>query len=59
MDKQKKNDSKIKKIAKKISEIWQESNSEFSQDISSDILGSYTGTAKDGSFEPEQDADDL
>jgi|GEM_PF-2699046 len=58
MDKRKKNESKIKQITKKISEIWQENNSEFSNDISSDILGSYTGTGKDD-LEPEQDPDDL
>ena len=45
-------------MTKKISEIWQNNSSEVTDDIASDILGSYTGNPKDSSV-PEQDADDL
>ncbi len=58
MDKKRKKELKIKQITRRIAEVWQSNNSEYSDDIASDILGSYTGNPKD-SFEPEQDADDL
>lgn len=58
MDKKRKKEQKIKSMTKKISEIWQNNNSETTDDIASDILGSYTGNPKDGTI-PEQDADDL
>lgn len=58
MDKKEKKERKIKSMTKKISEIWQNSSAEVTDDIASDILGSYTGNPRDSSV-PEQDADDL
>ncbi len=49
MEKRKKNLKKIKEEA--LSGTMRDTNS-------TDVLGSYTGTARDGG-EPEQDADDL
>ncbi|MDR0314638.1 MAG: hypothetical protein LBH71_01645 [Oscillospiraceae bacterium] len=43
-----------KSFHRQIAEIWRSKNSE----ISSDVLGSYTGTPKDDE-RPDQDADDL
>ncbi|MEG0979290.1 MAG: hypothetical protein RR911_04345 [Oscillospiraceae bacterium] len=54
MDKKKKDNPKIDKVTKEISDIWQENNAEFA----TDVLGSYTGTGKND-LVPEQDADDL
>ena len=36
--------------------VWEENTAQ--EDITSDVLGSYTGTGLDSDY-PEQDADDL
>ena len=57
MDKKRKKEQKIKSMTRKISKV-KNSSSEVTDDIASDILGSYTGNLRIRQV-PEQDADDL